>query len=153
MEEAPPRSAARILLTQFTDLTIIILIGAAVISGVVGEFIDTLAIAAIVVLNGIIGFVQEIRSERAMAALRAMAAPSAMVMRAGDQHTITAADLVPGDSVVLEAGSIVPADLRLLDVAGLRVNESALTGESAPIDKSIAALSGNSVSVGDRTNI
>lgn len=153
LEEAPPRSAARILLAQFTDLTIIILIGAAVISGVVGEFIDTVVIVAIVVLNGVIGFVQEIRSERAMAALRAMAAPSATVMRPGGKHTITATDLVPGDSVVLEAGSIVPADLRLLDVAGLRVNESALTGESAPIDKSVAALSGSSVSVGDRTNI
>ncbi|HEY5760493.1 MAG TPA: cation-translocating P-type ATPase [Steroidobacter sp.] len=153
VEAAPGRSAARILLSQFTDLTIVILIGAAIISGMVGELIDTAVIVAIVILNGLIGFVQEMRSERAMAALRAMAAPTATVVRDGDRRTITAAELVPGDSVILESGAIVPADLRLVDVAGLRVNEAALTGESAPIDKSTGALAELDISMGDRTNI
>lgn len=153
LSEAPPRSLSRRLLAQFTDLTILILLAAAVIAGALGDLIDAFVITAIVVLNGILGFVQEVRSERAMAALRALAAPSALVMRDGQHHAIAAQDLVPGDSVILEAGAIVPADLRLLDVFALRVNESALTGESAPVDKITAAITGDDLAVGDRRNI
>lgn len=153
LEQAPPRSTVRILLAQFADATILILIAAAVIAGVLGDLTDSIVIAAIIVLNALIGFVQELRSERALAALRALAAPSATVIRAGDRHSIPASELVPGDCVVLEAGAIVPADIRLLDVASLRVNESALTGESAPVDKSSAPIDAGDVAVGDRTNI
>jgi Ca2+-transporting ATPase len=153
LDEAPPRPAIRMLLAQFNDFTIVILIAAAVIAGFLGDVADTLVITAIVVLNGIIGFVQEMRSERAMAALRALAAPSATVLRAGYQRSIAASELVPGDAVILEAGAIVPADIRLIDVSALRVNESALTGESVAVDKSTGAVTERGASVGDRRNI
>lgn len=153
LDEAPPRPAARVLVAQFTDFTILVLIAAAVVAGLVGDLTDTLVITAIVVLNGIIGFVQELRSERAMAALRAMAAPSASVLRAGQHEVVAARDLVPGDLVTLEAGAIVPADIRLLDASALRINESALTGESAPVDKATAVIDEQDVPVGDRRNI
>ncbi|HEY4645063.1 MAG TPA: cation-translocating P-type ATPase [Steroidobacteraceae bacterium] len=153
LEEAPPRSPFAMLVAQFADFMILILIGAAVISGLIGDFTDTVVIAAIVILNAVLGFSQELRAERASAALKAMAAPSATVVRDGSQTTITAADLVPGDVVVIEAGRIIPADLRLVEVASLRVNESALTGESVPVDKVVEAIADADIPVGDRRNI
>lgn len=152
-DEAPPRSALAIFTAQLADFMILVLIAAAVVSGVIGDLTDTLVIAAIVVLNAILGFMQESRAERAMAALKAMAAPSATVVRNGRPSTIAAAELVPGDVVLLEAGRIIPADLRLIEVAGLRVNESALTGESVPVDKLTDAITVRDVPVGDRRNI
>ena len=103
--------------------------------------------------NAALGFFQELRAERAMAALKAMAAPSATVVRSSEQLTVPAADLVPGDVVLLDAGRIVPADLRLVDVASLRVNESALTGESVPVDKVPASIADADAAVGDRINM
>jgi Ca2+-transporting ATPase len=153
LQEAPPRTLAAILVAQFADLMILILLGAAVVSGVIGDVTDTIVIAAIVVLNAAIGCAQEYRAERALAALKAMAAPSATVVRAGRASTVPAAELVPGDVVLLEAGRIVPADLRLVEVAGLRINESALTGESSPIDKTAEVMSVADVAVADRRNI
>ncbi|MEP7243017.1 MAG: HAD-IC family P-type ATPase, partial [Gammaproteobacteria bacterium] len=153
LDEAPPRSPAAMLVAQFADFMVLILIGAAVISGVIGDLTDTFIIAAIVVLNAVLGFAQEFRAERAMAALKAMAAPSASVVRDGSPAAIAASELVPGDVVVLEAGRIVPADLRLVEVASLRVNESALTGESVPVDKTIRPIPAPGLPVGDRRNI
>jgi Ca2+-transporting ATPase len=153
LTEAPPRSAAAMFATQFADFMVLILIGAAIVSGVIGDLTDTVVIAAIVVLNAVLGFVQEFRADRAMAALKAMAAPSATVRRAGSTANVPASELVPGDVVLLEAGRIVPADLRLVDVAGLRLNESALTGESVPVDKSAEPISSADIAVGDRRNI
>jgi Ca2+-transporting ATPase len=143
----------RRFLAQFADFLILVLIGAAIVAGLVGDLIDTIVIVAIVLLNAVIGFVQEMRAARAMAALRALAAPTATVLRGGMPSTIAAHDLVPGDAVVLEAGRIVPADLRLIETASLRVDESALTGESAPVDKHHAALAETDVAVADRANI
>ncbi len=152
--EAPPRSPVAIFAAQLTNFMVLILIGAAVVSGVIGDLTDPLVILAIIVLNAVLGFVQEYRAERAMEALKAMAAPSATVVREGVQSTIAAAELVPGDVVMLEAGRIVPADLRLVEVAGLRVNEAALTGESVPVDKTSEPITGGAdLPVGDRRNI
>jgi P-type Ca2+ transporter type 2C len=153
LAEAPPRSMLAIFGAQFADLMILILIGAAMVSGLIGDLTDTIVIAAIIVLNAVLGFAQEFRAERAMAALRAMAAPSATVVREGHTTTVAATDLVPGDVVVVEAGRIVPADLRLVEVASLRINESALTGESVPVDKTTEAIMDEVVPVGDRRNI
>jgi Ca2+-transporting ATPase len=153
LEEAPPRSNLALFFSQFADYMILVLLGAALIAGIVGDFADTLVILAIVVLNAVIGFVQEYRAERAMAALKAMAAPAATVMRDGVPSMEPAADLVPGDVVHLEAGSIVPADLRIIEAASLRIDEAALTGESAPIDKVHHALAADDVPVADRQNI
>jgi len=139
LAEVRGRSPLRMLLAQFTDVMVLVLIGAAIIAGFLGDAGDIAAILAIVALNATLGFVQEYRAERAVAALKAMAAPSARVRRDGDELTVPSADLVPGDIVLLEAGSIVPADLRLLDASRLRIEEAALTGESQPAEK-ISAL-------------
>jgi len=147
------RHPLMMLVSQFTDFMIVVLIAAAVIAGVVGEPQDAVAIVVIVFLNGIIGFVQEYRADRAMAALKKMASPQARVIRGGRSDTIDATHLVPGDLVELEAGNILPADLRLTELSALKVDESALTGESQPVDKQLAALPGADLPLGDRLNL
>lgn len=153
IEGSRQRGALRMLLAQFADVLIVILMIAAVISGVIGEAIDTIAILVIVVLNAIFGFVQEFRVERALAALRDMASPEATVLRDGEPLRIASENLVVGDCVRLEAGQIVPADLRLVDIAQLRVDEAPLTGESEPVDKSCVALHEEKLPVASQTNI
>jgi Ca2+-transporting ATPase len=153
LDEPPQRSPLATFAAQFADVMIVVLIAAAVISGVIGDLTDTLVIAAIVLLNAILGFVQECRSQRALAQLRTMAAPSATVMREGQTSSIEATGLVPGDLVILEAGKIVPADLRLIEAVDLRINESMLTGESAPIDKFTKTIPEANLSVAERGNI
>lgn len=140
IRESVRRPAWRMFVDQFTDLMIVVLIGAAIVSGIVGDLKDTIAIIVILVLNGGIGFVQEYRAERAIAALRKMAATSARVARGGTVQTVPATELVPGDVVLLEAGNIVPADLRLAEAAQLRINEAALTGESLTVEKITDAI-------------
>lgn len=151
--ERPPRPPWRMLLEQFTDFMILVLIGAAVISGLIGEPADAIAIVVIVVLNGAIGFVQEYRAERAIAALKKMAALSARVRRMGETVVIPATQLVPGDQVFVEAGDVVPADLRLLDAAKFKVDEAALSGESVPVEKRTKALHERDLPLGDRLNM
>ncbi len=141
------------LLDQFADFMILVLLAAAVISGIVGDVKDTLAIVVIVVLNAVIGFVQEFRAERAMAALKQMAAGNARVVRGGETLTVPATELVPGDVVLLEAGNVVPADLRLVETAQLRMDEALLTGESVTVEKTCGALAAADLSLGDRRNI
>ncbi|MES0327032.1 MAG: HAD-IC family P-type ATPase, partial [Gammaproteobacteria bacterium] len=150
--EKQQRSLLAILLGQFADFMIMVLLAAALISGFVGEPQDTIAILVIVLLNAIIGAVQEFRAERAVAALREMAAPEAHVYRDAQAVTLASAELVPGDVVVLEAGSVVPADLRLLEVEEMQVDESALTGESHPVEKQMAGLNKADLAIGDRQN-
>ncbi len=152
LREPQRRSPLRVLGAQFTDVTILVLIGAALVSGLIGELSDTLVILAVVLLNAALGAFQELRAERAMAALRKMAAPLSSVLRDGAPQRLPAAELVPGDAVVLEAGDMIPADMRLTEAAGLRVNESALTGESVPIDKTVTPLAGE-VPLADRANM
>ena len=122
------------LLWQFADSMIVVLLVAALISGIIGEPQDIIAILVIVLLNAIIGAVQEFRAERAVAALRQMAAPEAQVLRDGQAATMAASGIVPGDVVLLEAGNVVPADTRLLAVDEMQAAESALTGESNPVE-------------------
>lgn len=151
--EKKKKSPFMMFLGQFRDFMILVLIAAAVISGFIGELSDTIAIVVIVVINAVIGFIQEYRAERAMEALKRMAAPTATVLRDGQPGTAPAAELVPGDLVVLEAGRIVPADVRLIETAHLKVEEAALTGESAPVEKDAEFLPAEEVPLGDRKNM
>ncbi len=150
LEGTVRRSPVRILLAQFTDVMVLVLLGAAAIAALLGEPEDIAAIVAIVLLNAILGFVQEYRAEQAMAALGAMAAPSARVRRNGVEAVVPAHALVPGDIVLLEAGNIVPADLRLLDAIRLTIEEAALTGESLPVEKQTVPSGTADVPLGDR---
>jgi Ca2+-transporting ATPase len=153
IKETARRTLFMMFLDQFKDFMILVLIGAAIVSGVIGEVVDTIAIVVIVILNAIIGFVQEYRAEQAMKALREMAAPEALVLRNGERSMIPASELVPGDIVLLEAGRIVPADIRLSESAQLKVEEAALTGESIPVEKKDAVLPDEQTSLGDRKNM
>ena len=153
LPEGRRRSIGGMLLGQFKDLMIQILLIAALIAGFIGEPQDAIAILVIVSLNAIIGVVQQYRAENAIAALRQLAAPQAQVLRDGAYLSIPAAGLVPGDIVNLEAGAVVPADLRLLQSAQLQVDESMLTGESQPVEKSTQPLSEATLALGDRTNM
>ena len=139
---------------QFKDFMVGVLLAAAVISGVIGDLVDTAAIVVIVLLNALIGFVQSWRAHRAMAALRQLAAAQATVLREGKMQVVAARSLVPGDIVLLEAGNQIPADLRLFEIAQLKVDESALTGESETVAKHTSALPGAIDSaLGDRLNM
>ena len=153
LTEARRRGPGRILFEQFTDLMVLVLLGAAVVAGLIGEPQDTVAIIVIVVLNATLGFVQEYRAERAVAALKALAALQARVRREGTVTAVAATEVVPGDLVLLEPGNIVPADLRLIETADLRVEEAALTGESHPSEKSAGALPDAELPIGDRRNM
>ena len=151
--EKKKKTLFMMFLDQFKDFMILVLIGAAVISGMIGDLTDTVAIVVIVVLNATIGFVQEYRAEQAMAALKRMAAPTATVIREGMPVDLPASELVPGDMVALEAGRVMPADIRLLESAQLKVEEAALTGESIPVEKQTGALHEEKLPLGDRKNM
>jgi Ca2+-transporting ATPase len=153
LPEPPRRRWWRMLLDQFTDFMILVLLAAALISGAIGDLEDTVAILVIVLMNGLIGFVQEFRAERAVAALKRLAAPSATVRRGGRVCCVPSANVVAGDVLLLEAGNIVAADARLVGAVQLRVDESLLTGESVPVDKQAAGLCEAQVGVADRTNM
>ncbi|MBP7462353.1 MAG: HAD-IC family P-type ATPase, partial [Candidatus Delongbacteria bacterium] len=146
------KSPWSILWEQVTAVMVIILIVAAGLSALLGDFKDTIAILAIVVLYVILGFSQEYRAEKAMAALKRLAVPNVRVRREGRIIELSAKDLVPGDIVLLEAGNLVPADARLLESVNLRIQESALTGESEPVDKSAVGLGDKDLAIADRIN-
>ena len=129
LKEKPRPGFLSLLLDQFKNFLIIILIAAAVLSILLDEWIDAIAILAIVVLNSVIGVVQESKAEASLAALKKMAAPNARVIRDGQQQTIPARDLVVGDLVMVEAGNYMPADLRLIEAVNLKSEEASLTGE------------------------
>jgi Ca2+-transporting ATPase len=142
-----------ILWEQLTGVMVAILIIAAVVSAAMGEHADAIAIGVIVVLNAALGLSQEYRAEKAMAALKRMSVPIVKVRRDSEVHEISSPDLVPGDILLLEAGGIVPADCRLLEVANLRVQEAALTGESEPVEKNTHPITAEAIALGDRLNM
>lgn len=146
-------SAWKRFLAQFSDFVVWILIVAAVISGVMGEWTDTTAILAIVLLNALLGFFQEERAERALAALQGLAAPTAKVLRDQKLALIPARELVPGDLVEIEAGDNVPADLRLLTAFAMRIQEASLTGESLPVEKNAELVLPETTPLADRQNM
>jgi Ca2+-transporting ATPase len=152
LKEAPPKTIWAKLWAQFNDFVIWLLIGASLISAALGEWVEAGAIMAIVILNAILGIVQEQRAEEELAALKKLAAPVADVIRGGLRESIPARELVPGDIVVLEAGNFIPADLRLLQTYNLRVEEAALTGESVPVQKDSEITLAEDSSLGDRKN-
>lgn len=153
LKEIKKKTPIMMFLSQFKDFMIIVLIAAAFVSGIIGELSDTIAIVVIVVLNAIIGFVQEYRAEKAMAALKKMAAPISTVIRNGKTEKIPSSKLVPGDIVLFEAGDIVPADIRLTETSRMKVQEAALTGESVPVEKFSETLQDESLPLGDRKNM
>lgn len=153
LTEGEQISAVHLLLNQFKDFMVLVLLAATLISGLLGEYIDAIAIIAIVVINALLGFFQEYRAERSLQALKQLSAPTANVIRNGMQMKIAARDLVPGDIVLLESGDRVPADIRLLQSRNLYVEESALTGESVPVLKQDKRIIRDNIALGDQSNL
>ncbi|MHB9030511.1 MAG: HAD-IC family P-type ATPase, partial [Candidatus Latescibacterota bacterium] len=147
------KSPWAILWEQLTGIMVVILIIAAIISAFLHEYTDAVVVMVIVVINALLGFTQEYRAEKAMAALKRLAVPTVRVRRDGKVHEIPARDLVPGDIVVFEAGNVVPADCRLVEEYNLRVQEAALTGESEPVEKDSGAIERENAPLGDRHNM
>ena len=147
------KSPWKILWEQFTSLMVLILIVAAVISGILGERIDVIVIMIIVVLNAALGFTQEYRAEKSIAALKKMAVPKVRVKRDGRVREIPAQELVPGDIILLESGNTVPADARVIESVNLRALEAILTGESEPVEKVIGAIPKEGLALGDQQNM
>jgi Ca2+-transporting ATPase len=152
LTQAPRPGFLHLLWEQFNNFIVMLLIVASIISALLGEWVDASAIVAIVILNAILGIVQEKRAEAALAALKNLAAPEARVMRDGHHLTISSHELVPGDIVFLEAGNHVPADVRLLEAINLQIEESSLTGESLPVQKNAAMILEAQIPLGDRKN-
>lgn len=140
------------VITQLSDFLILILIGAAVISGILGETVDAFVIIGIVIINAVMGIVQESKAEKAMEALQEMSAPEVNVIRDGDTKEMPSRKLVKGDIVLLSAGDFVPADLRLIESSNLKIDESSLTGESVPADKKAGEVLDSDTPLGDRSN-
>ena len=152
LEDRGGRSALQIFLTQFRDLFTVILIVAAVISAFLEDWIEAVAILAIIILNAVMGFVQEKKAEEAMAALKRMSVPEVTLVRSGETIVTTSSDIVPGDILVLETGNIIPADGRLIDAVNLDVEEAPLTGESVPVGKDADKVYHTEAAVADRRN-
>jgi Ca2+-transporting ATPase len=152
LKEAPRPTFLQMLWDQLNNFVVILLIVASVISGLLGDYVESAAIMAIVVLNAVLGIIQERRAEEALAALKKLASPDAQVMRNGHRVSIPSYELVPGDLVFLEAGNFIPADIRLLEAVNLRVEEASLTGESLAVQKNASSVLDKDVPLGDRRN-
>ena len=153
LREAPPTTLWQLLWAQFNDFVVLLLIVAAVISALLGDWVEAAAIMAIVVLNAALGVLQERRAEKALAALQELAAPEAHVLRDGRRVSVPGREVVPGDIVYLEAGNFIPADVRLVEAVNLRVDEASLTGESFSVRKEAQRVFPADTPLGDRKNI
>lgn len=153
LEQEKTKSYPAMFLEQLNDPLIYILIAAAIISAVLGELSDTGIIISVVLINAIVGVIQEGKAKKALDALKKLTSPTALVKRGGVLHEIAAADLVPGDLVCLEAGRQVPADLRLIQSSSLKIEEASLTGESLPVEKDADFTAKKELAVGDRINM
>ena len=153
LEEGKKKSIFAMLLAQFKDVMILILLVAAIVSGIVGDFTDTIVILIIVLLNAFLGFIQEYRAEKAMLALKQMSVTQARVLRDGNITDLPATVLVPGDVILLEAGNAVPADLRIIESKSLKIDEASLTGESQAVDKITDVLAEEDLPIGDKKNL
>ena len=153
LQEKKKVPAWLLFLNQFKDIMIIILFVAAILSGIVGDLTDTVIILIIIILNALIGFVQEFRAEQSMEALKKMSTTQTQVLRNNESSVISSTELVPGDIVLMEAGNVVPADIRLIDTHTLRIDESSLTGESMSVDKVSTDLTEDNITLGDQVNM
>ncbi|GIQ67679.1 calcium-translocating P-type ATPase, SERCA-type [Xylanibacillus composti] len=153
LSEGKSISPLALFLNQFKDFMVLVLMGATLVSGLLGEYLDAITIVAIIIMNGILGFVQEFRAERSLRALKELSAPIAKVVRDGKRMEVLASELVPGDIVVFEGGDRIPADIRMLEASGLQIEESALTGESVPVHKRTDAIADEDVPLGDMKNM
>ncbi|HSF52104.1 MAG TPA: cation-translocating P-type ATPase [Algoriphagus sp.] len=153
LQEKKKKPSWVLFLAQFKDFMILILAAAAVISGIVGDLTDTIIILVIILLNAVLGFVQEYRAEKAMESLKKLTETQTKVFRDGQPVTVQSKALVPGDVIVLEAGNMVPADIRLIETFSLKIDESSLTGESVPIDKISEPIAKENLSSGDQLNM
>ncbi|MDQ0193155.1 calcium-translocating P-type ATPase, SERCA-type [Paenibacillus wynnii] len=153
LSEGKKVSPFTLLLNQFKDFMVLVLMGATLVSGLLGEYLDAVTIIVIIVLNAVLGFVQEFRAERSLRALKQLSAPSAKVLRQGKSQIIPAKMLLPGDIVMLESGDRIPADIRWLECSALYAEESALTGESLPVAKHSEPIQAEEVPLGDQRNI
>jgi len=153
LPEAQPPSLLRLFLSQFTNVIIWVLIGAAILSGLLEDWLDAAAILAIVLLNGVLGFVQEFRAEQSLVALRKISVATARAIRDGIVQSIPAQELVAGDLIVLEAGDRIPADARLIYTTNFQTQEASLTGESAPVQKGAGVIAGTDVPLAEQTNL
>ncbi|WP_211745326.1 calcium-translocating P-type ATPase, SERCA-type [Paenibacillus sp. Marseille-Q4541] len=153
LSEGKGISPITLFLNQFKDFMVLVLVGATLVSGLLGEYLDAITIIAIILLNGILGFVQEFRAERSLSALKKLSAPTSKVIRDGKVDQIPAKNLVPGDIILLESGDRVPADIRFIMTSNCDVEESALTGESVPVNKHSRVIQQDDLPLGDLKNI
>jgi len=152
LREKPPTPLWQRILDQLKEFVVLLLIGASIVSFLLGDDVEAAAIIAIVILNTVIGVIQEARAEASLAALKKLAAPDARGLRDGQRVNLPARELVPGDVVFLEAGNFIPADVRLVESINLRIEEAALTGESVPVEKRAALILEKEIPLGDRKN-
>ncbi|QYR23690.1 calcium-translocating P-type ATPase, SERCA-type [Paenibacillus sp. sptzw28] len=153
LSEGKKISPIKLFLGQFKDFMVLVLMGATLISGLLGEYLDAITIVAIIVLNAVLGFVQEFRAEKSLRALKALSAPAAKALRGGQVIVLPASELVPGDIVLVESGDRIPADLRFIETNSCYAEESALTGESVPVGKHCNPIEESDLPLGDLRNI
>ncbi|HWO77896.1 MAG TPA: calcium-translocating P-type ATPase, SERCA-type [Bacillus sp. (in: firmicutes)] len=153
LEEGEKQSALLLFFSQFKDFMVLVLLGATLISGLLGEYVDAIAIMAIVLVNGFLGFFQERKAEKSLQALKELSAPQVMVLRDGEWIKVPSREVVPGDILKFAAGDRVGADLRLIEAKSLEIEESALTGESVPVEKNVSPIRDSNLSIGDMHNM